>query len=94
VATLPVAIYVTRFVGSYELPDAGWAIPLAVLLGLAGLALARRARTRGALRIEAAGAGHLLSAARILGTLGLCLAGTAVISLVVYAILEYLGSSG
>jgi hypothetical protein len=33
VATLPVAIYATRFSDAYELLDAGWAIPVAAVLG-------------------------------------------------------------
>jgi hypothetical protein len=92
VATLPIAIYVTRFVGSYELLDAAYAIPLGAFLGLAALWLARRARRRGALRIGRAGDDRLVTAGQVLGTLGLCLACTALISLAVYGLLEYQGS--
>jgi hypothetical protein len=91
IATMPVAIYVTRFVGSYELLDAAYAIPVGALLGVTALALTRRAQRRGVLRLSHSGSG-LVTSARVLGTLGLCVAGTAVISLAVYGILEYWGS--
>ena len=41
-STLPVAIYVTRFSGEYELLHAGFAIPLAAVLGFVALVLAGR----------------------------------------------------
>ena len=44
VATLPVAVYGTRFSDSYDLLHAGFAIPVTVVLGLVAMALARRAR--------------------------------------------------
>ena len=42
VAALPIAIFATRFNDSYDLLHAGFAIPVAVGLGVAALALARR----------------------------------------------------
>ncbi len=90
VATLPLAIYLTRFSDSYELLPAGFAIPLAAALGLAALGLARRHERRDALRLGAPG-GRAARAGRLLGILGLCLAASAVVALGVYGLLEYLG---
>jgi O-antigen/teichoic acid export membrane protein len=91
-ATLPLAVYVTRFVGPYELLDAAYAIPLGALLGLLALGLSGRARRRGAVQLETQSRDRLVAMGRVLGTLGLCLVGTALISLAVYGLLEYLGS--
>jgi hypothetical protein len=91
VLTLPVAIYLTRFSDAYELLHAGFAIPFAAALAFAALGLARRARRRGALRLggETAGPGR---AGRILGLVGLCLVASALVSLGVYGVLDYVGS--
>jgi hypothetical protein len=91
VATLPVAIYLTRFSDSYELLHAGLAVPLGAALGVAALALARRARRREALRLGAGGAGPA-RAGRVLAIVGLCLAASALVALGVYGLLEYVGS--
>jgi len=91
IATLPLAIYLTRFSESYDLLHTGFAIPVAATLGLVSLALARRARLRSALTLE----GRLPGPARIgrvLGVVGLCGAAAAVVSLGVYGLLEYVGS--
>ncbi len=90
VATLPVAVYVTRFSGEYELLHASFAIPLAAALGFVALALAGRSRPLGVL--SAARAPALARAGRVLGIVGLCMAAAAVVSLVVYGLLEYVGS--
>jgi hypothetical protein len=92
VATLPVAIYVTRFSGEYELLHAGFAIPLAAVLGFVALVLAGRSRTRSVLSLSDARAPGLARVGRVLGILGLCIAAAAVVSLVVYGLLEYVGS--
>ena len=93
VVTLPLAVYMTRFSDSYDLLHAGFFIPVAAVLGLVALALARRARRRTAMSLATAGAGRDLAAAgRVLGVLGLCLAASAVIALGVYGLLEWVGS--
>jgi hypothetical protein len=92
VATLPLAIYLTRFSDAYELLHAGFAIPLAGILGALALALARRARGRQALRLDRASTPTSASAGRVLGILGLCLAASAIVALAVYGLLEYAGS--
>lgn len=94
IATLPLAIYATRFSESYDLLHAGFAIPIAAALALVSLAFARRARLRSALML--AGDRRMSPAAvgRVLGFVGLCMAAAAVISLGVYGLLEYVGSRG
>jgi len=91
IATLPLAIYVTRFSEGYDLLHAGFAIPVAAALGLASLTLARRARLRSGLTIQGRRPG-LASIGRVLGVIGLCMAAAAVVSLGVYGLLEYVGS--
>lgn len=91
VATLPLAIYGTRFSDSFELLHAGFAIPVAALLGLLALGQARRARRRQALRLDSQVAWPA-RAGRVLGVVGLCLAASAVVSLAVYGLLEYAGT--
>jgi hypothetical protein len=92
VATLPVAVYLTRFSERYELLHAGFAIPLAAGLGILAVALSRRAGRRSALRLAQGGRGGAVTAGRMLGIAGICLAAAAVVSLVVYGLLEYVGS--
>jgi ABC-type Fe3+ transport system permease subunit len=90
-ATIPVAIYATRFSDSYDLLHAAFTIPLTVVLGVAAIALARRSRRQSALSLG--GGGHrLATAGRILGILALCLTASALVALGVYGLLEYVGS--
>lgn len=91
-ATLPVAIYATRFSDTYELLHAGFAIPVAALLGVVALSLARRARARGKVRLSGDGGGRVATAGRVLGVIGLCMAASALVALGVYGLLEYVGS--
>ena len=92
VATLPVAIYATRFSGSYDLLHAGFAIPVAAALGLIAIWLARRARGRASVSLAAASPHGAATAGRVLGILGICLAASALVALGVYGLLEYVGS--
>ena len=91
VAVLPVAVYVTRFSDSYNLLHAGFAIPGAVALGLVAHALARRTRLRAALSLGES-THWTVTAGRILGVIGLCMAASALVALGVYGLLEYVGS--
>jgi hypothetical protein len=91
VAALPVAIYGTRFSDSYDLLHAGFAVPVAAGLGVAAVALARRACRLGALSL-ADGGRVVAVAGRVLGIIGLCMAASALVALVVYGLLEYVGS--
>ena len=92
VATIPVAVYATRFSGSYDLLHAGFAIPIATALGIAAVVLARRGRRRSSLTLSAPRQPWPATAGRVLGILGICLAASALIALGVYGLLEYVGS--
>ena len=92
VATLPVAVYGTRFSDSYDLLHAGFAIPVTVVLGLVALALARRARLRTAVSLSGEGGGGAAAVGRVLGIIGLCMAASALVALGVYGLLQYVGS--
>lgn len=91
-ATLPVAIYLTRFSDSYDLLQAGFAIPVGAGLGFVALSLARRARRRDALTLRGGGGGRAAAAGRVLGVVGLCLAAAGLVALGVYGLLDYVGS--
>lgn len=92
VATLPLAVYATRFSGSYELLHAGFAVPVAAALGIVAIALAARFRRWSALRLGRGGREGIARAGRALGMLGLGLAAAGVVSLAVYGLLEYAGT--
>ena len=66
IATLPLAVYLTRFSESYDLLHAGFAIPIAAALGFVSLALARRARLHSAVALEGRTPGPA-SVGRVLG---------------------------
>jgi hypothetical protein len=91
VATLPVAVYLTRFSDTYDLLHAGFAIPVATLLGIAAVDLSRRARVRASLALSPRAPG-MAAAGRVLGIVGLCIAASALVALGVYGLLEYVGS--
>ena len=91
-ATLPLAIVGTRYARSYKLLAAGYAIPLGLGLGIAALAAARAARRRDEQSLGRLGGTRAARFGRIVGTLGICLALTALLSLGVYELLQYLAS--
>jgi ABC-type Fe3+ transport system permease subunit len=91
VLVLPVAIYLTRHSESYELTHAGFAIPVALVLGLLALGMARRARRRSRLTLSPT-PDRLATAARLLGGLGVCIALAGSVALAVYGLLEYAGT--
>ncbi len=91
VATLPIAVYATRWSDAYELLHAGLAIPVAAALAFAALGLANRARRQDPLRLGRR-SGRIVAAGRVLGLLGLFLAASALVALGVYALLEYAGT--
>lgn len=92
IATLPFAIYLTRFSESYDLLHAGFTIPLAATLGFVSLALARRARLQSSLTLGGDRRMGLASVGRVLGIVGLCMAAAGVVALGVYGLLEFVGS--
>ena len=85
--TLPAAIVATRYSSSYDLLHAGFAIPLAVLSGSGALVLARSARALDRATLGSTASGKSATWARVLGILGLCLAGSATIAVAVYGVL-------
>jgi hypothetical protein len=92
VATLPVAVYATRFSDSYDLLHAGFAIPVGAALGALALILAARAGRHRAFTLARGGREGVARTGRLLGVLGIALAAAGVVSLVVYALLEYAGT--
>ena len=91
IAVLPIAVYTTRFSDSYDLLHAGLAVPGVAAFGLVAVSLARRARLRASLSLGDR-THWTVTVGRILGIVGLCMAAAAVVSLVVYGLLEYVGS--
>jgi hypothetical protein len=92
VATLPVAIYLTRFSDTYNLVHAGFAIPIVAALGALAVALARRAKRQASVRVTTSRSPSAATAGRVLGIVGLCMAAAALVALGVYGLLEYVGS--
>jgi hypothetical protein len=90
-ATMPAAILATRYSGSYELLHAGFAIPVAVVLGAVAVGLARGALRLDDMRLGRAGGRRLARLGRALGVLGISLGATCAVALAVYGILTYLG---
>ena len=80
--------------GVYELLHAGFAIPVAVLLGALAIGLARGALRLDDIRLGRAGGRRLARLGRALGVLGISLAATCAVALAVYGILTYLGELG
>jgi Ca2+/Na+ antiporter len=82
--TLPAAIEVSRRSTRIGLLDAGYAIPVAFLLGLIALIMARRARENLRwLRLREGGTG-VATTAVILAAIVICLALTAALSIAFY----------
>jgi hypothetical protein len=90
--TMPVAIFATRYSGSYELLHAGVAVPLALGLGIGAVVVARRARRSLGHSLGRRDIRRRARTAWLLGTLGICLGLTAAIALAVYGLLTVAGS--
>jgi hypothetical protein len=89
---MPLAILGTRYSASYRLLDAGYAIPLGLVVGVTALLLARSARRRNERSLGRLGGDTVLRWGRTLATVGICFALTATIAVSVYAFLQYVGS--
>jgi len=86
-ATLPVAIAVTRRSSTYELLDAGFAIPIALVLGGLAVLLARRARRAQGRLLGPVPGRRAAQIGRFLGLAGFLLAVTAAMAVGVYYVL-------
>jgi hypothetical protein len=89
---MPAAVIATRYSETYELLHAGFAIPLGLLLGLGAVLVARSVRRLDERTVGPTGGLGAARLGHILGVLGMCLAGTAAISVGVYGLLEFAGS--
>lgn len=92
VATVPAAVWATRWSESYDLLHAGFAIPVGLAFGALAVALARAARERHARTLGRAGRLRTARLGRALGLLGLFLAGSALVSVAVYGLLTFAGT--
>jgi hypothetical protein len=88
-AAIPVAIVVTERREDLRLLHAGFAVPIAFVLGFAGIRLARRARRRLERTLGRAGGVVPARVGRLLSWLGVYCALIGAISLLVYAIEYY-----
>jgi nitrogen fixation/metabolism regulation signal transduction histidine kinase len=90
-ATMPVAILATRYSEWYDLLHAGFAIPVAIVLGGLAIVLGRRALRHDDVRLGRAGGRGAARIGRAFGVLGIALAATCLVALAVYGLLTYLG---
>jgi hypothetical protein len=70
VVTMPLAVYLTRFVASYELRDIWLGVPIAAALGAIAIVLSQRGRRQSAVLLGRGGGPRLARAGRILGIAG------------------------
>jgi hypothetical protein len=87
-ATLPAAVVAARESDELTLVQAGLAVPVAAVLALAALWLARRARRRADRTLDRVGGRGTARVGKLLGGLGLYVAATAALALGVYALLS------
>jgi hypothetical protein len=85
---MPVAVIGTRYSAGYRLPDAGYAIPVGVVVGVAALLLARSARQRNDRALGRLGGESAVRWGRAFGAFGIWLALTALVALGVYLFLK------
>jgi hypothetical protein len=84
VAALPAAIALAEFADRYDLLQAGWAVPVALVLGFAAVVLARRARVRVERTLGRVGGEATARAGRVLGVLAIMLGLSGAIAVGVY----------
>jgi membrane protein implicated in regulation of membrane protease activity len=88
VAALPAAVIAARESDDLTLVEAGVVVPVAALLALIALWLARRARRRADRTLDRVGGRGAARAGKLLGGVGLYVAATAALALGVYALLS------
>jgi hypothetical protein len=94
VATIPVAVYLTRLSDAFDLLHVGLLIPIVIAFAVVALALSRRIRRRTSVSLAGENGTGLATAGHVLGIIGLCVAASALVALGVYGLLEYVGSQG
>ena len=92
VAAIPVAILITNYRNDLRLIHAGYSVPVAAILGIVAIRLARRARRRLERTVGRAGGAVPARLGRILGWLGLYCALIGAIALGFYYV-DYHGLS-
>jgi hypothetical protein len=90
-ASMRVAILATRYSGRYVVLHAGFAIPVAVALGILAIRLASGALRHDDARLGRAGGRRTARLGWALGVLGIALASTCLVAIAVYGLLTYLG---
>jgi hypothetical protein len=83
-AALPAAIALAELEHRYDLLQAGWAVPVALVLGLAAVLLSRRARVRVERTLGRVGGERTARVGRTLGVLGIMLGLSGAISVGIY----------
>lgn len=91
--SLPAAVAVAERTARIELLWAGLAVPVAFLLGLTAVALARRGRRRSEMTLLRRSGSRAATLGRLLGTLALLLSAAGATALAVYALLAYRGGA-
>jgi hypothetical protein len=87
-AAIPAGIVLARELEQVTLVDSSGSVLVAALLGWAAIVLARRARERIQITLGRAGGGGAAAAGRLLGILGLLVAGTAALALGFWGLLS------
>jgi hypothetical protein len=87
-ATLPAAVLFAERSDDVTLVQAGIAVPVAALLSIVALWLARRGRRRSDRTLDRVGGRGAARVGKLLGGLGLYVAATAALALGVYALLS------
>jgi len=87
VLAMPGAVVLARETAGIDLLSAAYAVPVAVLFGIAALLLARGARGRIRWSLERAGGSGRARVGVILGVAGICIALSCAISVGVYELL-------
>lgn len=84
---LPAGVVLADISARVSLLDAGWAIPIAAVCGVAALLLARGARTQIRVTLDRAGGQGRVRAALYLGIAGICFAVSGAIAVGFYELL-------
>jgi hypothetical protein len=87
-AAIPVGVVLARELEQVTLVESSGSVLVAALLGWAAIVLARRARERIQITLGRAGGGGVATVGRLLGILGLLVAGTAALSLGFWGLLS------